>query len=525
MAGYVNTIKDFKTKENPEFLAKVKELQPILHHKNLSPVNRIELKKTEDNSWLIHGRKGYMPEKKLVLQKDTPLCLEFPNHQVGYIRFFLDVVGSPLDAPVHLRIKLGEIVEELGEDTKDYHGWLSSSWLQEEYLHVDVVPGWVELPRRYAFRYLSLEILNQSLKYQIGITNITGKTVTSAEEEAVEELPADADPFIKEMDAAAVRTLRDCMQLVFEDGPKRDRRLWIGDLRLQALVNYYTFRNMELVKRCIYMFAGITGADGRVGACFYIEPKLQVDDTVLFDYSLFFISCLYDYYEVTKDKEFIAELWPTALRQIELSKERLGFGGILKDSGDWWCFLDWGDNLNKQAGAQGVFIYTVKQAIGLAKIVEDEKALEMLEELCRQLTSSALSRLWDGQQQVFVSGEMRQVSVVSQVWMLLAGILEDGAANKLIDRLLAGEIQLPLSTPYMYHYFVEALFQYGRREEAVKVMKEYWGGMLEKGADTFWELYNPADDDFSPYGSKVINSYCHAWSCTPSYFIRKYHLK
>jgi glycogen debranching enzyme len=282
---------------------------------------------------------------------------------------------------------------------------------------------------------------------------------------------------------------------------------------------------MDLVKRCIYMFAGVTGSDDRVGACFYIEPKLQVDDTVLFDYSLFFVSCLYDYYETTKDKSFIAELWPTALRQIELSKGRLGMNGILKDSEDWWCFLDWGDHLNKQAGAQGVFIYTVKQAIYLAEIMEDEQSLKMLQELCDTLTTSALSKLWDEQQQVFVSGEERQISVVSQVWMLLSGILEDEAANKLIDRLLADEVSLPLSTPYMYHYYVEALFQYGRKEEAIKVMKEYWGGMLEKGADTFWELYNPADDAFSPYGSRVINSYCHAWSCTPSYFIRKYHLK
>ena len=27
------------------------------------------------------------------------------------------------------------------------------------------------------------------------------------------------------------------MQDVFEDGPKRDRRLWLGDLRLEALAN------------------------------------------------------------------------------------------------------------------------------------------------------------------------------------------------------------------------------------------------------------------------------------------------
>ena len=36
-----------------------------------------------------------------------------------------------------------------------------------------------------------------------------------------------------------------------EDGPKRDRRLWLGDLRLEALANYETYRNFDLVKRLL----------------------------------------------------------------------------------------------------------------------------------------------------------------------------------------------------------------------------------------------------------------------------------
>ncbi|MFK4470291.1 hypothetical protein ABH897_000006 [Paenibacillus sp. RC73] len=38
------------------------------------------------------------------------------------------------------------------------------------------------------------------------------------------------------------------------------------------------------------------------------------------------------------------------------------------------------------------------------------------------------------------------------------------------------------------------------------------------------ELYDPHNKAFSPYGSYLINSYCHAWSCTPTYLIRKYTL-
>ena len=51
------------------------------------------------------------------------------------------------------------------------------------------------------------------------------------------------------------KTLKGCKQDVFEDGPKRDCRIWLGDLRLQARANYYTFKNYDLTKCCMYIFA------------------------------------------------------------------------------------------------------------------------------------------------------------------------------------------------------------------------------------------------------------------------------
>jgi hypothetical protein len=68
---------------------------------------------------------------------------------------------------------------------------------------------------------------------------------------------------------------------------------------------------------------------------------------------------------------------------------------------------------------------------------------------------------------------------------------------------------------------VEALLEAGLREEASALLHAYWGGMIRKGADTFWEVYLPDDDFASPYKSHLVNSYCHAWSCTPTYFLRK----
>jgi alpha-L-rhamnosidase len=67
---------------------------------------------------------------------------------------------------------------------------------------------------------------------------------------------------------------------------------------------------------------------------------------------------------------------------------------------------------------------------------------------------------------------------------------------------------------------VSALLECGQKPEAAKLIEEYWGAMVEDGADTFWEVFDPANSRLSPYGDVHINSFCHAWSCTPAYFLR-----
>jgi len=68
----------------------------------------------------------------------------------------------------------------------------------------------------------------------------------------------------------------------------------------------------------------------------------------------------------------------------------------------------------------------------------------------------------------------------------------------------------------------EALFTVGLKEEAMGLISTYWGGMIDLGADTFWESYQPETPEYSPYGSTSVLSYCHARSCTPVYLLQRY---
>ncbi|WNS40817.1 sugar hydrolase [Paenibacillus sp. MMS20-IR301] len=506
------------------FIAESERLKPELYKRKVTPGRLIEVIRDET---VIHGWKtnklADIEELKVyVLGKGDSIILDFSDHRVGFLSFKVRPVGSPPDAPLKLKLTFGEMPVEMAEPFSEYEGWVSSSWLQEETLYIDVLPRRIELPRRYSFRYLKLEVLATSVKYRVVFEDVICNTVTSADHSAVRPLDH-PDALLQEIDRVSIRTLEDCMHDVFEDGPKRDRRLWLGDLRLQALANYATFRNFDLVKRCLYLFAGVPDQKGRVSANLFKEPAIIADDTYLFDYSLFYTTSLFDYYTASKDEETLKALWPTAKRQVELAIENLDPQGLVQDQDTWWAFIDWHPELNKQASSQAILIYTIKRAIQLAEILNCDSKKALADALTKAI-NGAFSTLWDPGSGFFVSGAGRQVSWATQIWFALAEVFPKEQNKQLMLRLLNSPPAIGLSTPYMHHHLVEALLVSGCTEEGVACLKSYWGGMLTDGADTFWELYDPSNKNFSPYGSYLINSYCHAWSCTPTYLIRQYGL-
>ena len=485
----------------------------------------------------VHAAHGLPAE---AMAEGESLLLDFGNHHVGHITLKLGYTGSHPDAPVWLRLKFCESARELNETLEGYKGWISRSWVQEEQIHIDVLPCEVSLDRRYAFRYLRVEVLAVSLKFRLTVEDAWVDSTTSANDAAL--APFSGTPEEEAIDRVATRTLRSCMQDFFEDGPKRDRRLWLGDLRLQALTSYATFHGDDLVKRCLYLFAAAATDDGQLTACLFTKPKLEGDDNWMADYALFFISTLKDYVEHTGDLETGRNLLPVALRQLDLSESyfdpatqlvRDGNAKALtrkkQSEGPELCanmvdqsafFIDWNLALNKQAAGQAVWIYCAKDALRLMDMLGETAGRDALEAKIAVRSAAAIEHLFDAEKGLFLSGAEKQVSWASQVWFALADVLPKETARRALENAAKEPGVAVMVTPYMMHHYVDALYHVGYPDKAHSVMLDYWGGMVKLGADTFFELYNPADPDESPYGSPVVNSYCHAWSCTPAYFLR-----
>ena len=209
------------------------------------------LKKADENlPEILHEQVAPQISFKALFSGDE-IVIDLGNHYVGYFSFKMWYVDEYIDAPVTLNVRFCETKSELEEDYSVYRGWLCRSWLQDDTVKIDF-PGVYSMPRRYAARYVKIRVLDTPKK--LSLSEFVFDAVTSANIENL--IPAEIlDSELNAIDRVALNTLKNCMQRVFEDGPKRDRRLWIGDLRLEALANYYTFGGTSLVKRCLYLFA------------------------------------------------------------------------------------------------------------------------------------------------------------------------------------------------------------------------------------------------------------------------------
>ncbi len=445
--------------------------------------------------------------------------LDFGGHRTGYLSYTIEGVGRSVDAPARLRITFGEVPGDVAEPLHPYKGFLSEAWLPEEIITVDFLPQRVRMPRRYAFRYVKVDVIATSPNYAARFSDFTAHAVTSASG-VIAPLPDTVPENLRRIDAISLATLRDCMQTVFEDGPRRDQRLWIGDLRLQALTNYATYRNFDLVRRCMYLLVAYQREDGLLHADVFEKPQPRAAGDVCLDYAALFVAVLADYVKASGDTAAGRELWPVAQRQLEIVSKNLDGNGLFVDPKNVWIFIDWQPKLERTASMHGILLYCYRRALELARTLKDDRAASDYAQMAAKMAAAGRAAFYDPQRKVFISGASRQVSWASQAWLVLAGVESGDIAATALRNAMSDSNSVRPGAPYMYHYVVSALLECGQRETAAKLIEEYWGAMAADGADTFWEVFDPADSRMSPYGDVHINSFCHAWSCTPAYFLR-----
>lgn len=533
LLGYMTTqqvqAEDMYKADRARWMQIAAQEKPVLKYQTIKPVGVV--KAVQDAQAFQGWRYEQMGQPDALLYtknfKDVKtLTLDFGKHLVGYFKFHTKTLGNrPQDAPVRIKFFFGELPAELNTPLDPWNGGLSRAWMQDEVVTVTQVNQWIEIPRRVAFRYLKIELMGASNDFDFAIDDVEFRAQSSAGD-VLTSLQSGCPDIVRDINNVGIETLRECMQTVYEDGPKRDRRLWIGDMYLESLANRYSFKNNQMTKHCLYLFAGLAADDGIVISNLFEEPEPHPQSgSYCLTYCLLWNSTLLEYLKDTGDKETANDLWRVAKRQAEDAISYVDDRGIFdKDKrGGWvWLFFDWRDGLDVNTPMQGATIFALQQTYELAQMLGREQEVEEYPALIKKMTQAARKYLYNMQRGVMESGPDKQVSILAQTWLIKSGVLNKKEGAKAIRTALATDGVYMPGTPYATHYLIDAMLLCDMKQEARDYLVDYWGGMVKKGADTFWEAYDPKDDYISPYGFFPVNSACHAWSCTPVYFIHKY---
>ena len=515
------------------WLQKAEDCKPVLNKTTHHPVREVKIvadanafqgfKAVEDGDINDLYSKSFKKKKEVIV--------DFGKHLVGNVSFKIKDIGPMQDAVLRFKVTFGEIPSDLGLPVEPYTGSLSRGWMQDFQCDVSY-DGCYTFNRRITARYMKIEAVGTSIYSDFCFDNITFEATTSAGKSKA-QLASTTPQIFKDIARVSENTLKDCMQGVFEDGPKRDQRLWMGDLYLEALANTASFKEYNVTKRCLYLLAGLANPDNGLLYSNMVEyPKPHAQQTFFVDYALSYILTLNDYLKATGDTETARDLWPVVKNQINtILANAIDKNHLYANTGYQYkgmmvsiVFFDWAPvTLDNHAAIQGLLAHSIDCAYNIAKVIGKTDDVKAYPETAKQLRKAGYKAYWDAKKQIVVSGKERQESYTATSWAVLGDLIKGNEAQKAIRNVMQSNTAIKPGTPYANHFLVAAMLHCGMNSEAKKYVEDYWGGMVRLGADTFWEYYVPDNHLFSSYnGYTLLNSYCHAWSCTPIYFIVNY---
>lgn len=228
-------------------------------------------------------------------------------------------------------------------------------------------------------------------------------------------------------------------------------------------------------------------------------------------------------------QSFFVNQYLMADREINRRTQLEEHGFIVGRPGDW-VFIDWAD-LDKDGPlcAEQMLLaecYRAMARVGRC-LGKEEDSGEYLGRY-RRIKENINAFYWDGAQGAYIdsfTSGRKHVSRHANIFAILFDIADGGQKERIVAEVLCNDAVPQITTPYFKFFEMDALGRMGRLDEVWTRIREYWGGMLKKGAVTFWEEYDPAvpeAEQYDMYGDRFGKSLCHAWSASPIYLLARY---
>jgi len=432
------------------------------------------------------------------------ILIDFGRELQGHVELFTPM--TPSQTPVPVRVRFGESASEAMADLGGEQNAQNDHAIRDQVVKLPWLGGKTIGPS--GFRFVRIDAIDPEHPVQLAeVRAVLG----------IRDVPRlgsfrCSDERLTRIWEVGADTVQLCMQDYLWDGIKRDRLVWIGDMHPEVSTIHAVFGFNDVVTRSLDLTRDVTPVEQWMNG--------------ISSYSMWWVLIHEDLWRHHGNREYLAAQQPYLGQLLERLAALVGPDG--KEQIDGMRFLDWPSSPNKEgvtAGLQGLLVMTLESGSRLMEVLGDARVAGV----CRDAAARAKQVVPDD------NGSKSGASL-----QVLAG-MRDAEAT-------AAEVLLPggadgVSTFYGL-YVLEALAEAGETEAALNLIRQYWGGMLDLGATSFWEDFNlswtenaaPIDElvpegkadihgDFGDYCYEGFrHSLCHGWASGPTSWLSRHVL-
>ncbi len=432
-------------------------------------------------------------------QQDDSIIVDFGQETFGYVTF-MNMRGKGIlrlyygeSLPEALAGRLAETFDELSVDSDRPQAFKTPVTRAFRYIRIqaDEALSWSEIQHEY--EYLPMERKG---------------TFRSSDER------------LNRIWDVSAHTLHINTREFMYDGMKRDRWVWSGDAYQSFLMNNYVFFDQDVTKRTLIALRG--------------KDPVELHINTIMDYTFYWFIAYHDYFMHTGDRAFIESCYPKMLSLMDFCLKRRNEEGMMEGYPEDWVFIDWAEmELRGELCAEQLLLCRSLETMAImAKEMGDEANERKFTELALVLLDRIFELFWEDEKGAFIHGRLDgklidRILKYPSMFALRFGYLDDARIELVRKNVMLDETVQKITTPFMRFFELEALCEIREHRHVLDEIRSYWGGMLDLGATTFWEEYDPAQPlelQYDMYGDKFRKSLCHAWGAAPLYLLGKFFI-
>ena len=302
-----------------------------------------------------------------------------------------------------------------------------------------------------------------------------------------------------------------CMQDSIWDGIKRDRGRWIGDQEVIDRVVGDVFGDGRLVRDELAQDVGTGPLEDHVNG--------------LPGYSAWWVVAEAEYLRRWGDIAAVREQKTHLLDVLARMDAELDVRAVYVAASGRKPYVDWSkgfsaDSPEARRAMDFEYVLAYRNASWLLRQLGDESEAAKWAARADAMTSAAQKYLSEGA----TFGDRWQTNAIA----VLSGAAttsaqRDAEWTNVLSRTVEGRKSTDVITPYYGDYVLNAMAALGKRREALEWMRSYWGGMLDAGATSFWEAWDPAWAGDDPHAKLQADdktgynaSLAHGWAAGPA---------